>query len=100
MHELRISRQAQADLEDIQLHSLTEFGPRTARDFMAGFDHIFARLKTYPLIGRLRPEYGRNVRCCLHAPYLVLYRYEADVVSIQRVLHAARRTPLCREGKP
>lgn len=99
MHELRISRLAQADLEDIQLRGLTEFGATATRAFMTGFGNIFARLKMYPLHGRARPEYGRNVRSCLHSPYLVFYLYEADVVSIQRILHASRRTvPLSEEA--
>ena len=92
MHELRISRRAQADLEDIQLRSLAEFGALPTRSFMAEFDVILARLQMYPLIGRLRAEHGRNIRSCLHRPYLVFYRYEADVVSIQRILHTAQRT--------
>jgi plasmid stabilization system protein ParE len=100
MHELRISRQAQTDLEDIQLRGLIEFGASATRAFMAGFDDIFARLKMYPLLGRARPEYGRNVRSCLHAPYLVFYLYRADVVSIQRILHASRRTVSLGEEAP
>ncbi|WP_072382850.1 type II toxin-antitoxin system RelE/ParE family toxin [Novosphingobium sp. NDB2Meth1] len=100
MHEVRISRQAQADLEEIQLRSLTEFGAPTTRAFMAGFDDILARLKMYPLVGRVRPEYGRNVRSCLRAPYLVLYRFEADIVSIQRILHSSRRTEPLGKGEP
>ena len=100
MHEWRISRQAQADLEEIQLRSLTEFGAGTTRAFMAGFDEIFARLGSYPLSGRLRPEYGRAVRSCLHTPYLVLYRYQADVVSIERVLHTARRAEPLGKSDP
>ena len=100
MHKLRISRQAQVDLEEIQLRGLTEFGVQTARAFMSGFDDIFIRLQTYPLVGRSRPEFGRGVRSCLHAPYIVVYRYEADVVSIQRILHSARRTAPLEGGKP
>ena len=80
------------------MRGLTEFGVSATRAFMADFDDIFARLKMYPLLGRVRPEYGRNVRSCLRAPYLVFYRYEADVVSIQRILHSSRRTlPLGRD---
>lgn len=100
MHEVRISREARADLEEIQLRGLTEFGVQTTRAFMAGFDDIFARLKMYPLIGRARPEYGHAVRSCLHSPYLVFYRIEADVVSIQRVLHTSRRTQALGRAEP
>jgi len=91
MHKLRIARQAQKDLQEIQTRSLIEFGVPTTRNFMSGFDEIFLRLRNYPLIGRVRPEFGRDVRSCLHAPYVVFYRYETDVVSIQRILHTARR---------
>lgn len=100
MHKLRISRQAQADLEEIQLRGLTEFGAGAARTFMSGFDDIFIRLRTYPLVGRSRPEFGRGIRSCLNAPYIVVYRYETDVVSIQRILHTARRTQPLDAGRP
>jgi len=100
MHEFRIARQAQKDLEDIQTRSLNEFGVQTTRAFMSGFDKIFLQLRSYPLIGRVRPEYGSGVRSCLHAPFFVFYRYEADVVSIQRILHTARRTQPLGKGEP
>ena len=91
MHKLRISRLARDDLLEIQRRGVTEFGGSAARAFMLGFGAIFERLQTYPLIGSVRPEYGHAIRACLHAPYHVLYRYEADTVSILRVLHTARR---------
>ena len=91
MHKLRISRLAQSDLEDIQNRGLAEFGVAATRAYMNGFDDIFLRLHAYPLIGRTHPEYGQAIRSCLHAPYHVLYRYEADLVAILRVLHAARK---------
>lgn len=92
MHKLRISRLAEADLEDIQARGLANFGLASTRAFMARFDDIFARLRTYPLIGRSRPEFGRGIRSCPNSPSLVIYRYEADLVSIERVLHMAQRT--------
>jgi plasmid stabilization system protein ParE len=88
---VRINRTAASDLEFIQSRGLEEFGAIVADDFMEGFDLIFARLETYPLLGRSMPEYGRAVRSCSHAPYRVLYRYEAEVVSILRVLHTSMR---------
>jgi plasmid stabilization system protein ParE len=91
MHRLRINRLAQADLEDIQERGLAKFGAAATRDFMLGFDRIFARLKHYPLHGPSRPEYGRAVRCCIHLPYKVLYRFEGDVISVLRVLHASQQ---------
>ena len=100
MHEVRIARQAQKDLEDIQTRSLNALGVQTTRTFMAGFDKIFLQLQRYPLTGRVRPEYGHGVRSCLHAPYLVFYRYEADVVAVQRILHTARRTQSIGKGEP
>jgi toxin ParE1/3/4 len=90
MHRLRINRLAAADLEAIQERGLAEFGLAATQNFMLGFDRIFVRLQSYPLYGPARPEYGRAVRCCIHVPYKVLYRFEADVISILRVLHASQ----------
>jgi plasmid stabilization system protein ParE len=72
---------------------------KAADDFMEGFDRIFARLEAYPLIGASMPEYGRAVRSCLHSPCRVLYRYEAQVVSILRVAHTARRARIIDETR-
>ena len=91
MPRVRITRTAASDLESIQARGFEEFGAKVAHDFMEGFDRVFAQLETYPLLGAIMPEYGRAVRSCLHSPYRVLYRYEAQIVSILRVLHTARR---------
>lgn len=91
MPRVRITRTAASDLESIQAQGLAEFGASVADDYMEGFDRIFARLETYPLLGASVPEYGRAVRSCLHSPYRVLYRFEAQVVSILRVVHTARK---------
>lgn len=92
MHRVRITRLAQADLHDIQERGLAAFGVVATRSFMEGFDQIFANLALYPLLGQIRPEYGRGVRGCPHPPYRVLYRFEADVISIMAIVHASRRS--------
>lgn len=94
MHRVRITRTANDDLESIQAYGLAEFGAKSAFAFMAGFDRIFARLGSYPLAGVAAPHYGRAVRSYLHSPYRVLYRFEAGIVSVLRVIHAAQRARL------
>lgn len=91
MVEVRITRSASDDLESIQEHGLAEFGAVATLAYMQGFDRIFARLGSYPLLGVAAPHYGRTVRSRLHPPYRVLYRFEGEVVSILRVLHTAQR---------
>jgi plasmid stabilization system protein ParE len=90
MHKVRITRTASDDLDSIQAYGLAQFGAKSALAFMNGFDRIFARLGSYPLAGVAAPRYGRAVRSCLHSPYRVFYRYEAGVVSVLRVIHAAQ----------
>ncbi len=100
MPRVRITRTAASDLDTIQTQGLADHGAAATREFMAGFDRIFARLAAYPLLGVATPEYGRAVRSCLHRPFRVLYRYEGSAVSILRVTHLAQRPRPVDETQP
>ena len=100
MPSVKITRMAASDLESIQMRGLAEFGVSVVREFMSGFDRIFARLQQYPLHGARVPEYGRAVRACLHRPYRVLYRYEGGVVSILRIAHTSQRPSPIDDTRP
>lgn len=43
-----------------------------------------------PMLGRLRPEFGPDVRSFPHGDYLVFYRPASQGVGIVRVVHGAR----------
>lgn len=90
MHDLRISLDAQADLNEIQDYGLAKFGLVAARSHMAGFEQIFTMLRRHPMTGQLRPEYGYGVRSFSHRPHRVFYRIEGGAIEIARILHGSR----------
>ena len=52
------------------------------------------RLTTFPLSGRVVPEFQQeDLREVLHGNYRIVYRLHVDAVAILTVFHAARRLP-------
>ncbi len=50
----------------------------------------FEMLAENPRVGRLRPEFGRNLRSFNAYKYLIFYQTIRDGVEIIRVVHGAR----------
>jgi plasmid stabilization system protein ParE len=48
------------------------------------------RLAEQPLMGVIRPDFGREVRGFPHREYLVIYRPTEFGVGIARIVHGAR----------
>jgi toxin ParE1/3/4 len=59
---------------------------RTIREIYA----TFSLLADTPAVGRVRPDLGGELRSFPVAEYLILYRYSDTMLSIVRILHAAR----------
>ena len=53
-------------------------------------ESLFERLVMFPRSGMRRPTLGRNARIGVVEPYLVIYDYRADVVTILRILDGRR----------
>jgi plasmid stabilization system protein ParE len=65
-------------------------GDRIAAKYAAELKAGYRRLGTSPQIGPPRPVLGPTTRIVIVLPYLVIYEYEADVVTVLRVLHGKR----------
>lgn len=89
MAEVRRSTQAELDLETI-LGDLDQRDHAYAERYATAFDEKSKVLSRFPEIGRLRPEIAASLRSTLVHPYVIFYRYEADVVQIVRILHGKR----------
>lgn len=63
---------------------------RAADKLVDELHQVTRLLMLQPMMGRLRPELGPDVRSFPHGDYLVFYRPENQGVGIARVVHGAR----------
>ncbi len=89
MKQANITRQAQADLDDIADY-IAENNPERAVTFTREIIGHCHRLCNMPQVGRARPDLGRDVRSIPHGGYVIFYRIVDAEVEIARVLHGAR----------
>ncbi len=95
MTEIYWTSQAYADL-----NSVYDFIHRTSEQYASVVvQRIVAavsRLETFPVSGRVVPEYNRvDVREVIHSPYRIVYRWleRENEVHVLMVFHAARQLP-------
>jgi toxin ParE1/3/4 len=88
---LRFSEPARADLRAITTY-IARDSPERARTFAARITERCTLLQTSPELGRLRPEFGEDVRSLPVRPTVVLYRIREDrkEVEVLRVIDGRR----------
>ena len=87
--QYRLSALAEQDLLDAWLYVAADASVATADRLIDSIVGAFDRLAEHPRMGRLRPEFGPEVRSCPVEPYVIYYRV-AEEVLIARVLHGRR----------
>ena len=90
MAELDLSPAARADLLDIRVYSVDQFGVEVADGYFLGFDAAFALLREHPMAGAIRSDLGLGIRCLIHRRHRIFYYIEDDTVVIVRIVHQAR----------
>jgi toxin ParE1/3/4 len=85
----RLSPLAEWDLEETWLYVAEDASPATADRLIDDIVDRFDLLAEQPRMGRLRPEFGTDVRSVTVENHVVYYRYDGDVL-IARVLHGRR----------
>jgi toxin ParE1/3/4 len=85
----RLSPLAEQDLEEIWSYIAEDASPASADRLIDAIFDRFELLVEQPRIGRLRPEFGEDVRSFVVESYVVYYRPASDVL-IARVLHGRR----------
>jgi toxin ParE1/3/4 len=83
MVAVQITASADADLAG-------RAGWMIAERYAAAFDALFERLADHPAMGAPRLELGLHTRIGIVQPYLAIYEYREDKVTILRVLHGRR----------
>lgn len=85
----RLSALAEQDLEQIWSYVAEDASPTTADRLVDAIIDRFELLAEQPRIGRLRPEFGADVRSFAVENHVIYSRHEGDVL-IARVLHGSR----------
>lgn len=87
---LRFLPEAIADLVAVRDHVAT-YRPDSAGPLVDRLIDRVRLLAEHPEAGERLPRLGPGIRRLTEAPYLILYRIEAEEVRIVRILHGARR---------
>ena len=90
MARVVVTEFAKRDVRNI-LSDLSERASyRIAARYADEFKAVYRRLKELPAIGPSRSKLGPNCRIAIVLPYLVVYDYVDDEVTVLRVLHGRR----------
>ena len=76
-----------------QLEWLAERNPRAAVEMGDAILTVVARLPDHPEMARSGRVAGTRELVAVGTPYVVVYRVEASVVLVLRVLHGAQQWP-------
>ena len=87
--QYRLSDLAEQDLQDTWLYVAADASVETADRLIDAIVQRFELLTDQPHMGRLRPEFGPNVRSFPVESHVIYYRVD-DAVLIARVLHGRR----------
>ena len=89
---VRISPQAQADLDEIWLYIAQENGNTdSATRVLSSIADRFALFARFPYIGKSLDAHDRpNVRTFSFGRYMIFYSTRADEIRILRIIHASR----------
>jgi toxin ParE1/3/4 len=80
---------AEADLADIWVSIATD-DIDTADRFLDELRALAQKLAELPHMGRVRADFGEQVRSFPYNDYLVIYRQQPDGIGIARVVHGRR----------
>jgi plasmid stabilization system protein ParE len=92
MARLRYSELSRADLEFIW-ETIADDSPRSAGAVLERLHDKIESLRAQPLFGHRHRFLPAQVRCLNCDGYLILYRYSANVVRIDRIIHHSRHLP-------
>ena len=95
MADLRISAEADADLDDIWFYVATEGQNAQRADYLLDrFAVFFSRLARNPYLGRRRDDLRPGYRTFPVGDYVVIYRVAGDdEVLILRIIRGSRDIP-------
>ena len=103
MAEVRVSRAAVADFDEIMTYLERAAGRPVADRFAAEFTAVFESIAAHPGLGAPRPKLGRVARLVSVPPYSIYYdgKPKGDVAVILRIVRGRRQATkaLMNEGR-
>jgi len=85
--DLVISFEARQDNYDVLQYTVDAWGDEQVDEYEGILDTVFKRIRSFPEMGRERDDGIREYAIRHH---VILYRYEAGIVTILRVMHPRR----------
>lgn len=83
-----LSDRAAADLLDIYVHGVRQFGSKQSDLYLDGLERCFDLIAENPEMGRLANQVGEGFRRHEHQSHVIFYEQTATGVLILAVLHA------------
>jgi toxin ParE1/3/4 len=83
----RVSRLAEADLDEIGAYTLRTWGEAQADRYLAQLEACCERLANNPALGRACDEIRPGLRRMEQGRHVVFYREEPGGILISRILH-------------
>jgi toxin ParE1/3/4 len=90
MARIVITASADADLAEIIAYLREHAADTVAQKYATEFDAIYDRLVDFPGSGPRRTALGPDTRIVIVPPYVMIYDYADDTVTILRVVHGKR----------
>ena len=90
MARVIVTERAKRDLRRILSDLNERAGYSVAARYAIDFKAVYRRLIDLPAGGPPRPALGSKTRIAIVLPYIVIYDFEDDVVTVLRVLHGKR----------
>jgi plasmid stabilization system protein ParE len=87
MARVVISAPADHDVGTILDYLTANAGHAIAEKYVRAFDVAYERLGLFPRIGPTRPALGPHTRIWIVPPYVMIYDFTDDTVTVLRVLH-------------
>ena len=91
--EVRLSRRARSDLEDIFLYTAREWSPAQARVYVSVLHEAMTLIATKTHRAQSLDHVREGYRAYRVRSHLLIYRENADVTEIVRILHARMDVP-------
>lgn len=85
--DVRLSRPARDDLQQVYLTGVDLFGSRQADVYIDGLLAALDVIADFPRAGLARPEFGPTSRSMTYKSHVVLYRLDGDDVFVRRIRH-------------
>lgn len=84
---LRFTQRANRDIDDILQYTLDQWGLAQMRAYEQALFDAFEKLRRFPETGRVHED---GLREFVLRHHVILYRFDADTITVLRVMHQRR----------